>query len=148
MRCAVPVSDMIIFFGRFFRIQWVFTRSPAIMRHMRNGTCTSIIFRRFFARRPLKNSWWDMSFWQCPSGISLQNQAPHGFGIAVKRISQSRNKKPYSTEFYPINFEAGIILSFVHINSGIPFTTIRKYTIEKLKKYQSMKWETFKMVRK
>ena len=66
----------------------------------------------------------------------------------VRHDTSIRNKKPYSTEFYPINFEAGIILSFVHINSGIPFTTIRKYTIEKLKKYQSMKWETFKMVRK
>jgi len=54
-----------------------------------------------------------------------------------------RNKKGE----YPINFKEGLILVFIHINTGLPFTTIRRYTEKKADYYESKKWHTFELLR-
>lgn len=47
---------------------------------------------------------------------------------------------------YPLDFKDGLILSFIHINTGRPFTTIRRNTSEKYDWYLSCLGETFDMV--
>lgn len=55
----------------------------------------------------------------------------------------------YDTKFrakegnYPLNFYEGILLTFIHINTGIPFTTIRHYTPDKFEYYLKSIKETF-----
>jgi hypothetical protein len=47
------------------------------------------------------------------------------------------------TKHFPIDFEDALVLTFIHINSGLPFTTIRRYTTEKYEYYKGKLWETF-----
>lgn len=55
----------------------------------------------------------------------------------------------YDTKFrakeghYDLNFKDGLILTFIHINTGIPFTTIRRSYKEKFEYYISSIGETF-----
>jgi hypothetical protein len=63
-----------------------------------------------------------------------------------KRLPQLIN---YDTSYrgkygrYELNFSEGIILSLFHINSCIPFTTIRRYTKDKYDYYNKCLGETF-----
>jgi len=53
---------------------------------------------------------------------------------------------PYFTEpvrYYPLNFDRGIILFFIHINTGQVFTTIRRHTPKKYAYYKSKIGEIF-----
>ena len=58
----------------------------------------------------------------------------------------------YDTEFrgekgsYGIKFEDAIVLTFIHVHTGMPFTTIRPYDHEKMMYYQSSIAEPFEMV--
>lgn len=54
----------------------------------------------------------------------------------VKRTSNRR------TEYYNLDFDVCIVLTFIHINSGLPFTTIRRYTKQKYDYYKSLEWKT------
>jgi hypothetical protein len=47
---------------------------------------------------------------------------------------------------YALDFKEGIILSFIHLNTGKPFTTIRRNTKEKFEWYMNCLGETFEMV--
>ena len=39
-------------------------------------------------------------------------------------------------DFFPLDFEDALILSFIHLKSGAPFTTIRRHTEEKADYYR------------
>jgi len=43
-----------------------------------------------------------------------------------------RDEDPWKQEQYPLDFKEGIILIFVHTETGVPFTTIRRATPEKM----------------
>jgi hypothetical protein len=47
---------------------------------------------------------------------------------------------------YQLDFKDGLILSFIHMNTGRPFTTIRRNTREKHEWYMSCLGETFEMI--
>jgi len=47
---------------------------------------------------------------------------------------------------YPLEFKQGLILVFIHHNTGVPFTTIRRHTPQKKKYYESNIWKSFKLV--
>jgi hypothetical protein len=47
---------------------------------------------------------------------------------------------------YDLNFQDAIILSFIHVRTGIPFTTVRRFDQEKLNYYMSSLGEPFEMV--
>ena len=60
--------------------------------------------------------------------------------------TQIRENKPYLTlkpRFYDLNFKDGLILVFIHYNSGVPFTTIRRNYKEKFEYYSNAIGETF-----
>ena len=44
---------------------------------------------------------------------------------------------------YPLDFKDALILVFIHINSGLPFTTIRRNYREKFEYYANSIGETF-----
>jgi hypothetical protein len=50
-------------------------------------------------------------------------------------------------EYYPLDFEHALILTFIHLNTGKPFTTIRRNYMEKLEYYMNSLGETFVMER-
>ena len=52
--------------------------------------------------------------------------------IRYDTVKRTQNRK---TEYYNLDFDMGIILTFIHINSGLPFTTIRRYTKQKYDYY-------------
>lgn len=60
-------------------------------------------------------------------------------------INYDTRKRCKGTEHYDLNFEVCIVLTFIHINSGLPFTTIRRYTDSKYKYYKDMEWKTFEI---
>ena len=55
----------------------------------------------------------------------------------------------YDTEYrltdgsYPLDFKEGLILVFIHHNTGVPFTTIRRFYPRKKKYYDSFLWHSF-----
>jgi len=55
----------------------------------------------------------------------------------------------YDTKFrakegnYSLDFKDGLVLTFIHINTGIPFTTIRRNYKEKFEYYTTAIGETF-----
>jgi len=57
-------------------------------------------------------------------------------------ITYDTRKRCKGTEYYNLDFEQAIILTFIHINSGLPFTTIRRYTKEKYDYYKGLEWKT------
>jgi hypothetical protein len=62
--------------------------------------------------------------------------------------STIRTEDPMNQEKYPLDFKEGLILMFVPKQTGVPFTTIRRYTPQKLEYYEGCLWKTFKMVKK
>lgn len=46
---------------------------------------------------------------------------------------------------YEFNFEDALILMFIHLNSGLPFTTIRRNYEQKYEYYVNSIGETFKL---
>lgn len=48
---------------------------------------------------------------------------------------------------YDLNFKDGLILFFIHINTGVPFTTIRNSWGNKYNYYAGKVGETFKLVK-
>lgn len=80
-------------------------------------------------------------------GISTANvkylkQALPQFIIYDTR-KRTSNKK---TEHYSLDFDMCIVLTFIHINSGLPFTTIRRYTKQKYDYYKGLEWKTLEIV--
>ena len=67
----------------------------------------------------------------------------------IKYDTQIREDKSYLTlkpRFYDLNFKDGLILMFIHYNSGIPFTTIRKNYKEKFEYYVNAIGENFILI--
>ena len=54
-----------------------------------------------------------------------------------------RNKN----DFYIFDFEDCLILTFIHINTGKPFTTIRRNYMEKFEYYINSIGETFSLIK-
>lgn len=50
-------------------------------------------------------------------------------------------------EFYHLNFKEALILVFIHLNSGLPFTTIRRNYQQKLEYYTESIGDTFLLER-
>jgi len=46
---------------------------------------------------------------------------------------------------YEFNFDVAIVLVFIHINTGLPFTTIRRYTKQKFDYYKGLEWKTLQI---
>jgi hypothetical protein len=61
----------------------------------------------------------------------------------LKYDATIRTEDPWDQKQYPLDFKEGIILIFVMIETGIPFTTIRRSTPEKLEYYQGNLWKSF-----
>lgn len=61
----------------------------------------------------------------------------------VKRDSKIRGKNSY----YKPHAKEVLLLLFVHLKTGIIFTTIRRLNYENKKKYRNAKGETFKLIR-
>lgn len=59
----------------------------------------------------------------------------------IKYDSKIRGKD----EYFPLDFDRGLILVFIHHNTGIPFTTIRRFTPRKADYYHMSVLETFKL---
>jgi hypothetical protein len=78
-------------------------------------------------------------------------------GVKNTTLPFLKNKMPkfleYDTKYrghegnYIIDFDEVLILTFIHINSGMPFTTLRRKTKEKMNYYIGLVSETFKLVR-
>jgi len=78
--------------------------------------------------------------------------------MAVTPVSIDALKKrmpafiDYDTKFrgkegsYPLYFESGLILFFIHLNTGKPFTTIRRNYKQKFEYYQNAIDEPFKLL--
>ena len=47
---------------------------------------------------------------------------------------------------YPLDFESGLILFFIHLNTGKPFTTIRRNYEQKFEYYQNAIDEPFALL--
>ncbi len=47
---------------------------------------------------------------------------------------------------YELNFKEGLVLVFIHIETGKPFTTIRRYTPKKKEYYDDHVWHCFELV--
>ena len=78
----------------------------------------------------------------CPDMQALEKELP----AFIEFDTVIRTDDPMSAERYPINFKEGIILVFVTKQEGKMFTTIRRYTPEKMKYYEGSVWKTFIMV--
>jgi hypothetical protein len=64
----------------------------------------------------------------------------------IKYDATIRDKDdPWKQEQYPLEFNEGIVLIFSHEGTGMPFTTIRRFTPEKFEYYEGSLWETFQM---
>lgn len=48
---------------------------------------------------------------------------------------------------YPLNFKEGILLTFFHLNSERLFTTIRKFSSDKINYYEKNIQEIFELIR-
>jgi len=76
--------------------------------------------------------------------------------VAPIDIEELKNTLPafitYDTKYrltdgvYDLNFKTGIILILIHHNTGIPFTTIRRYTTQKYRYYHDQIGETFQII--
>lgn len=69
----------------------------------------------------------------------LRRYAPAFFELDTR----FRGDKSDGSGHYDIQFKNGLILSFIHLETGIPFTTIRRNYEEKLKYYTKSIGETF-----
>jgi hypothetical protein len=73
-------------------------------------------------------------------------------GVTTANLKYLKNATPQfirydTTKFdgtkYDFTFDGNaIILTFIHMNTGVPFTTIRRYTKEKYKYYKGLEWKT------
>lgn len=76
--------------------------------------------------------------------------------VYPEKVQTIKKKYPsfwlYDTEYrgkegsYDLNFEDALILVFIHLNTGRPFTTIRRNYKEKFEYYMNSIGETFMLV--
>ena len=57
--------------------------------------------------------------------------------------AESQGAETELVHLYDLNFKDGLILVFIHYNSGVPFTTIRRNYKEKFEYYSNAIGETF-----
>lgn len=69
----------------------------------------------------------------------------HGLKERFPQFIERDTKIRGKDEHYPLDMKEAIILFFTHINTGITFTTIRRYTPEKMNYYQKEQGNTFIM---
>jgi len=53
----------------------------------------------------------------------------------------------YKPGRYELDFDDGILLVFIHLNTGKPFTTIRRFYPAKFRYYKSRETQTFTLLR-
>lgn len=69
------------------------------------------------------------------------------FKLTFPQFIEYDTKYRGKTGNYDLSFDEGILLVFLHYNSGKPFTTIRRFTPSKFRYYKQRETQTFTLLR-
>ena len=79
--------------------------------------------------------------------VSVSLFGVNHFKLSFPQFIEYDTKFRGKTGNYDLSFDDGILLVFLHYNTGKPFTTIRRFTPSKSRYYKQRETHTFKLIK-